>query len=342
MSTSDRKSDHVKISVSGDATYSISAGFDRYRFNHVALPECDLAELNTSIEFLGRSFSSPLFISSMTGGYAEGESINAIIARFCERNQLPFGLGSMRAMMEDEKWIPSFTIARKNAPNSFIAANIGAVQLRDGLNDAFVKRLVDVIDANAIIVHLNPLQELMQPEGDRNFKGIKEAINRLVEMSPVPIIVKETGAGISGAIARMLYHDCGIRVIDIAGSGGTSWAKVENLRRLDLDVASDAELFDNWGIPTVDCLMDIKAQHLPELVLISSGGVRNAHDILKSLCMGSQIAGMAAEVIKVIHNEGEIGLQQWFDRLQTQLRTTMCLLGIQNLNECGMHLLSRR
>lgn len=342
MSTSDRKSDHVRISVSGNASYSFSAGFDRYRFNHVALPECDLDEVNTDVFFLGHSFSSPLFISSMTGGYTDGEAINAIVARFCERNQLPFGLGSMRAMMEDEKWIPSFTIARKNAPSSFIAANIGAVQLRDGIHESFVKKLINVIDANALIVHLNPLQELMQPEGDRRFSGVKDAICSLVERSPVPVIIKETGAGISGTVARSLYHDCGVRVIDVAGAGGTSWAKVENLRRADKDAASDAELFNDWGIPTADCLMDIHAQHLPQLELISSGGIRTAHDIIKSLCMGSHITGMAAEVIKVIHASGEQGLQEWFDRLQHQLRMTMCLLGVKNVNECGMHLLSRR
>jgi isopentenyl-diphosphate Delta-isomerase len=332
----------VNISISGRADYGVSAGFDRYRFNHNALSECSLDQVDLRVHFLDNTFSSPLFISSMTGGYAEGESINAIIARFCERNQIPFGLGSMRAMLEDEQWIPSFTIARKNAPNSFIAANIGGVQLKEGLSRTFIDKLVDVIQANALIVHLNPLQELMQPEGDRNFEGIKEALTSLISMSPVPVIVKETGAGISGLVARELYHDCGVRVIDVAGAGGTSWARVENLRRTDEAVESDAQLFNDWGIPTVDCLTDIKAQHLPDLFLISSGGIRNAHDIIKSFCMGAHMSAMAAEVIKTIHSGGEEGLQLWYDRIQRHLKMTLCLLGVNSLNECGMQLLSRR
>jgi len=332
----------MNISASGEAQYDISGGFDRYRFNHVALPECNLDDIDLDTVFLGRAFSAPLFVSSMTGGYTQGESINAMIARFCERNKLPFGVGSMRAMLEDEQWIPSFTIARKNAPTSFIAANIGGVQLRDGLHPSFVKKMIDVIDANAIIVHLNPLQELMQPEGDRHFKGIKDAISALVETAPIPVIVKETGAGISGTVARELYHHCGVRVIDVAGAGGTSWAKVENLRRKDKERHSDAHLFDNWGIPTVDCLTDIKAQHLSDLELISSGGVKNAHDVLKSICMGATIGAMAAVVIKELLENGEEGLQRWFDELIRHLKTTMCLLGITSTKECGMHLLSRR
>ncbi len=275
----------------------------------------------------------------MTGGYAEGKTVNEILARFCEAHNLPMGIGSMRAMIEDPSLSATFTVVRKVAPNAFIAANIGGAQLLSGVDRNFVNSLIDPFGANAIIVHLNVLQELMQPEGDRHFSGIKDGIARLVELSQVPIIVKETGAGISGSVARTLYNDCGIRVIDVAGSGGVSWAKVENLRRDDAGIES--ELFNDWGQPTSQCLIDIKTQHLPELEIIGSGGIRTAHDVVKSLCMGAKMSGMAGELIKIVVNHGEDELHEWYDQFKRHLQFTLCLLGARNTRDLGMQLLRR-
>ncbi len=339
MATSDRKKAHVELTASGRADYLKSAGFEKYDFVHCALPEVSPSDVDISASILQRSFGSPLFVSSMTGGYAEGKAVNEILARFCQMHQLPMGVGSMRAMIEDPSLTGTFSVVRDVAPDAFIAANIGGAQLRTGVTPEFVKLLIDPIQADAIIVHLNVLQELMQPEGDRHFDSIKDGIRRLVDLSPVPVIVKETGAGISGSIARVLYHECGVRVIDVAGSGGVSWAKVENMRRLDSE--ADEALFDDWGMPTSHCLIDIKAQHLPALECIGSGGVRTAHDVVKCLCMGANMAAMAGELIKIVINGGEEELHRWYEQFKRHLRFTMCLLGCVRTGELGMHLLRR-
>lgn len=339
MSVSDRKKDHVDLTASGKADYEKKSGFERYDFVHNALPELDPNEIDISTSILGRTFSAPLFISSMTGGYAGATAVNRSIARFCERHSLPFGVGSMRAMLENKSLAETFSVVRDEAPTSFIAANIGGAQLIGGLSDTHLNLIVDTIQADAIIVHLNPLQELMQPEGDRNFRGVKEGIKHLVETANVPVIVKETGAGISGAVARILYHECGVRCIDVAGAGGTSWSKVENLRKTD--AGNDALLFDNWGIPTADCLIDLKTQHLPDLEIIASGGIKNVHDAVKSLCMGAKTAAMAGTIIQLLSNRGEAGLEEWYNEFTQHLRYSMCLLGAEKVADLGMHNLRR-
>jgi isopentenyl-diphosphate Delta-isomerase len=339
VATSDRKKAHVELTASGQADYVKSAGFEKYDFVHCALPELSPSDIDLSASLLQRNFGSPLFVSSMTGGYAEGKAVNEILARFCQTHNLPMGVGSMRAMIEDPSQTGTFSVVRDVAPDAFIAANIGGAQLRTGVTSALVQQLIEPIRADAIIVHLNILQELMQPEGDTHFDGIKDGIKRLIDLSPVPVIVKETGAGISGLTARVLYHDCAVRVIDVAGAGGVSWAKVENMRRMDSD--SDAALFNDWGMPTSHCLIDIKTQHLPGLEIIGSGGIRTAHDMVKSLCMGSSMTAMAGELIKIVVNDGEKELHKWYEQLKRHLRFTFCLLGTAQTEELGIHLLRR-
>jgi len=339
VSVSDRKKDHVDLTASGSADYEKKSGFERYDFVHNALPELGPDDIDTSVSILGRTFSAPLFISSMTGGYAGATAVNRSIARFCERHSLPFGVGSMRAMIENESLSDTFTVVRDEAPTSFIAANIGGAQLIGGLSDMHLNLIINTIKADAVIVHLNPLQELMQPEGDRSFRGVKEGITQLVESSSVPVIVKETGAGISGAVARILYHECGVRCIDVAGAGGTSWSKVENLRKSD--AGRDAILFDNWGIPTADCLIDLKTQHLPDLEIIASGGIKDVHDVVKSLCMGAQTAAMAGTIIRILIEIGDDGLEGWYQSFVQHLRYSMCLLGAASVSDLGMQNLRR-
>ncbi|MDZ7693426.1 MAG: alpha-hydroxy-acid oxidizing protein [Balneolaceae bacterium] len=176
MTIQERKKDHMDLTVSGEMAYDRSAGYEQFDFKHNALPEVNFDEVSTEASLLGRTFDFPLFISSMTGGYTEGGAVNATIAEFCEANNLPFGVGSQRAMLENPKEIESFSIVRDKAPSAFIASNIGGAQLIGGLSSTNLDLLIDSIKADAVIVHLNPLQELMQPEGDRNFKGIEEGI----------------------------------------------------------------------------------------------------------------------------------------------------------------------
>jgi len=334
LSTSDRKKDHVEITSSGAADYITTTGFEGFDFIHHALPEVNLEEIDLSTTFLGRVFPTPLFISSMTGGYADGTHINHLIARFCQSYDIPFGVGSMRAMLEDEKHIPTYAVVREVAPDAFIAGNIGGAQLINRWSEQWLDRMITSIRADAMIIHLNPLQELMQPEGDRHFKGIKEGIRRFVAECPVPVMVKETGAGISVTVAKMLVEECCVGIIDIAGAGGTSWSKVENLRTHSV---SDARYFDEWGIPTAECLLGFQQHPIPGLTLISSGGIRSAHDILKSLCMGARLVGLAGEIIKIIQQKGSEGLDAWYHELIRHLKISSCLLGVSSINSLGMH-----
>lgn len=330
MSIKDRKKDHVDLTAGRDMSYQIPTGFDQYYFAHNALPEVNVEEISTETSLLGHSFSFPLFISSMTGGYTDAGAVNAIIAQFCADYNLPFGVGSQRIMLEDSEAESSFSIVREKAPNAFIAANIGGAQLVGGLSKDHLQRLIGSIKANAIIVHLNPLQELMQPEGDRNFNGIEQGIQQLCEDTDLPVIIKETGAGISGAVGRRLL-EAGVDVIDVAGAGGTSWAKVENERSSNQNPDND---FNNWGIPTLECvtqLAKLKSEH--DFNLIASGGIRSSHDIAKSLCLGADFAASAQPVIKAIVNNGYDGLEQLFNQWESQLVTILTLLGCKSPSE---------
>ncbi len=334
-----RKKDHVELTVTEGTQYSQSAGFDQFHFNHNALPEVDFNEVTTEASLLGREFSFPLFISSMTGGYAEAGPVNAIIAEFCQEYNLPFGVGSQRAMLENISLTRTFSIVREKAPSAFIAANIGGAQLIGGFSKDSIMKLTESIEANAIIVHLNPLQELMQPEGDSNFKGVLNGIEQLFKDSHVPVIVKETGAGISKYVAERLLN-LGVQVIDVAGAGGTSWAKVENYRSSN---KNPNHSFDNWGIPTVQCLEEISTlQWGRSFELIASGGIRTAHDIAKSICLGATFSASAQPVIKAISEGGLEGLEQLFLIWQKDLKIILMLLGCTTVSELNRsHLLPK-
>lgn len=324
MTIQNRKKEHVDLSVNQDVSYRKSSGFDRFDFAHNALPEINTDEVHLSASLLGRPFSFPLFISSMTGGYSEAGAVNTIIAEFCENKDLPFGVGSQRVMLEDPSHENSFSVVRKKAPTAFIAANIGGAQLIGGMADNKLRRMIDSIEADAVIIHLNPLQELMQPEGDRSFKGIKKGIEDLVKKVSNPVIVKETGAGISKEVAEELL-DIGVSVIDVAGAGGTSWSKVENLRSNQTNPLHD---FNDWGIPTVDCIQQIETlRDKFSFQMIASGGVRSSFDIVKAMALGADFTASAQPVIKAIIQEGYEGLETLYDSWQKQARYILTLLG---------------
>ncbi|MEX0608345.1 MAG: type 2 isopentenyl-diphosphate Delta-isomerase [Balneolaceae bacterium] len=336
---SDRKKDHVELTVTDGTQYQKSPGFEAYQFLHNALPEVDFDEVSTEADLLNRSFSMPLFISSMTGGYADAGPVNSVIAEFCEANNLPFGVGSQRAMLEDDALASTFSVVRKKAPNAFICSNIGGAQLIGGLSSKHLKKMTDSIQANAIIVHLNPLQELMQPEGDRNFKGILNGIEQLVKDAELPVIVKETGAGISGYVARKLLN-VGVQVIDVSGAGGTSWAKVENFRSSN-EAANHG--FDEWGISTVESLRQLSSlQWERGFGIIASGGIRSAFDMAKSLCLGAHFTATAQPIIKAVIQDGYSGLEKLVQNYQKDLKTILTLLGCSEVSELNpSHLMKK-
>jgi len=326
-----RKKDHLEITRAGNAGYEKTAGFERYDFIHDALPEMDPEEITCETRFLNRWFGFPLFISSMTGGHHDALPVNAVIAAFCEKYNLPFGVGSQRAMLEDPSLAATFSVVRDEAPSAFIASNIGGAQLAGGLEKEKIALLVDSVRADAVIVHLNPLQELRQKKGDRNFSGIREGIRTLVSDVDIPVIVKETGAGLSPTVIEQLV-DCGVAAVDVAGAGGTSWGRVENIR----SGATEAHFTDNWGIPTVDCLLSSKEHVEDKCELIASGGIRSSQDIAKSLCMGAVIAATAQPIIKAVLDNGYDGLEALYKQWEDDFRLILCLLGCDRPTDLDM------
>jgi isopentenyl-diphosphate delta-isomerase len=327
--TSSRKKDHVDLCVGNDVAFRRkSTELELYEPEHNALPELDLAEVDTSIEFLGHRCSIPLLISSMTGGYAEAERINRELGEVCEQLAIPMGVGSQRQAIESSEHLESFRAARRAAPSIPIFGNIGGAEVARHADIDAIRRLADLIEADAFAIHLNPLQELMQPEGNPSFRGLLAGIEQLARASSIPLIVKEVGAGLSADVVRRLL-DAGVRYIDVAGAGGTSWAGVELLRRSD--AGSDEEFWD-WGIPTAEAIAG--ARPLCEAAgatLIASGGIGGPRDTVIAIALGAHIVGSARPLLKTLLDAGQSAL---LDKLQTwgrQLRGMMFLTGSRTI-----------
>ncbi|MEX1011251.1 MAG: type 2 isopentenyl-diphosphate Delta-isomerase [Balneolaceae bacterium] len=330
MSIQKRKKDHVQLTLGEDVNYLKSTGFEQYDFIHNALPETNFNEVSTHTSLLGRTFSFPLFISSMTGGYSGGVRVNSEIAEFCERWNLPFGVGSQRVMLEEPDTVKSFSVVRERAPEAFIAANIGGAQCIGGISEKDLDLLISTIRADALIIHLNPLQELMQPEGDRNFCGIEEGISDLVESCSLPIIVKETGAGISKETAHRLLK-CGVKGIDVAGAGGTSWSRIENLRKSPV---SEDSFFNDWGIPTSESILQVASLRSDfSFNLIGSGGIRTTADMVKAIALGANFTATAAPIIRLLHEGGIDKLEKQFHLWEEEMRMILTLLGCQSTDQ---------
>jgi isopentenyl-diphosphate delta-isomerase len=297
---------------------------------HNALPELDFEEIDISTTFLGNSFSAPLIIDSMTGGTDEAFLINKRLGQVAEKYGLGMGLGSQRAGLKSEKLVESYSIAREVAPNAFLIANIGGAQLSEGLSTLDILKIIEMIDANALAIHLNPLQELIQPEGEPRFKGILKKITSLANEIEIPIIVKEVGSGISADVALRL-ESSGIKSINIAGSGGTSWAGIEKIRadHQNENIKSRlGELFWDWGIPTaLSILLVSKSVKIP---IIASGGLRNGLEVAKCLILGSDLCAMAFPFLKKA-SQSEEELEIFTKLILTEIKSTMFLLGAGNI-----------
>jgi len=341
--TSSRKLDHLRICSEEDIERG-DAGFGDVRLVHNALPECDLRSIDLSTRFLGHDLKSPLFISAMTGGHPGTKEANARLARAAERFGLGMGVGSQRAALENPALADSFSVVRDEAPHAFLVANIGAVQLRDhGIE--WAEKAVQMIQADALAVHLNFLQEAIQPEGDHNAVGCFAAIEELCRDFKIPVIVKETGCGISAATARKCWG-AGIGAIDIGGWGGTSWAAVEAVRAGKGRSARDKALltlgqdFAGWGIPTVVSLAEVLATGGP---VIASGGVRSGLDVAKGLAFGADLCGMALPLLKPAM-ESDAALAHAIEAIHRELTVAMFLTGsakVADLKKAPVHLTGR-
>ena len=326
-----RKTDHLRINLENDVQSGLSTGLEKYRFIHEALPELNLEDVDISQIFFGKKLALPILISSMTGGTAEALQINVTLATVAELSGIAMGVGSQRVAMERRETQSSFQM-RKFAPNALLFANLGAVQLNYGLGVDDCRKAIEMIEADALILHLNPLQEALQPEGNTNFKGLLNKIETVCHSLEVPVIVKEVGWGISGNTARRLA-DAGVQVIDVAGAGGTSWSQVEKYRLKDEHHQIIAGAFKYWGIPTAESIQMV-AEAVPQVKIIASGGLKDGIDIVKCISLGALIGGMAGNFLKVAAKGTEETLN-FVNALAQEIQISMFAIGMKNLR--GLH-----
>jgi len=320
-----RKRDHLEpFRRGGVEARQVSSWLEHVHLIHSALPELSMEQIDLGARFCGRHFAAPLFITGMTGGTDEAGRINRELACVAQSLGIGFGLGSGRAMLVDPGLVQTYQV-REAAPDVFLAWNLGGVQLRHTPIDD-IRAALDTLAADALCVHLNPAQELMQPEGDRDFTGVLDAISALVTTLDRPVIVKETGAGISRRVGLAL-REVGVRHIDVAGCGGTSWVGVEVIRHQRQQDPEALALWD-WGIPTAAAVADLADSGLS---LIASGGVRTGLDAARALALGAELAGLAAPVLTAWFNEGAGGVERLLTSMLTGLRGAMLLTGCGDL-----------
>lgn len=328
--TQSRKADHIRICLEGDVQCDqVTTGLERYRFSHSGLPEIDRDGISLQTSFLGKSLQAPILVSSMTGGTDQARQINRILAEAAQAWGLAMGVGSQRVAIEQPDLANTFQV-RSIAPDILLLANLGAVQLNYACGIDDCRRLVEDLEADALILHLNPLQECIQPDGDTKFAGLLAKIEQLCAQLSVPVVVKEVGNGISGALAQRLAA-VGVAAIDVAGAGGTSWAKVERDRAQTTFQRQLGESFANWGIPTADCLVQVR-RLLPEVPLIASGGLQSGIDVAKALALGANLAGLARPLLQAACESPEC-LGDRLDLLLAELTTVMFCTGCGTVAE---------
>jgi isopentenyl-diphosphate Delta-isomerase len=292
---SSRKTDHIRINLEENVSSGLTTGLERYRFEHRALPEIDLEQVELGQTLFNRRVAAPLLISSMTGGTPEAGRINRTLAEAAQEKRIAMGLGSQRAALEHPELADTFQV-RSIAPDILLLANLGAVQLNYGVSIEDCQRAVDMIEADALILHFNALQEAVQPEGDTRFSGLLQKVEQVCRALPVPVIAKEVGWGFSETDARRLA-EAGVAAIDVAGAGGTSWSQVEMHRAETESQRRLAAAFIEWGIPTTEAILNVR-RAAPDLPVIASGGLRTGLDIAKCLALGASLGGMAGPYLK--------------------------------------------
>lgn len=328
--TQSRKADHIRICLEQDVQFhSNTNGLERYRFTHSCLPELDCSEIDLKTTFLGKHLGAPLLISSMTGGTEQAGIINRRLACVAQHYKIAMGVGSQRVAVEKPEVASTFAV-RSLAPDILLFANLGAVQLNYeyGLDQCL--RVVDLLEADALILHLNPLQECIQPKGDTNFRGLLDKISNLCALIPVPVIAKEVGNGICAAMAEKLLS-AGVAAIDVAGAGGTSWAKVESERAKTAMQRRLGMTFADWGLPTAECITSIR-EVAPLVPLIASGGLRHGLDVAKAIALGADIAGLALPFLQAA-TESEAALIALVEVLIAEITTVLFCTGNANLEQ---------
>ncbi|GAB6088967.1 type 2 isopentenyl-diphosphate Delta-isomerase [Spirochaeta dissipatitropha] len=326
-----RKAQHLDICID-EEQYNVEGGntrFSEVHFRHKPLPELMVDQVDSSMSFFGQQVRLPFFISSMTGGSEHGYALNKKLAQAAQEAGIAVGMGSIRILFRKPEVFDHFYL-RKIAPDVPIFANLGGVQLRD-MNGQEISEMLKRLEVSALAVHLNPGQELFQSDGDRDFRGVLDGIARFVEISPVPVIVKETGFGIDPDSAARLW-DAGVEYVNIAGSGGTNWISVESYRE-DPALKNAADEFHTWGTPTALILEALRSGKTAKHKILSSGGLRSGMDVAKSIAMGAEAAGFALPFIRAVHKDGVEGALNIIRHVGTVLHSAMVLSGSQNLEE---------
>lgn len=325
-----RKGEHLSLASGDGVEARISAGWDDVHLAHDALPQVDADDVDLSVDLLGHRLRSPLVITGMTGGHQAAREVNRILASAAERHGVAFGLGSQRAALRDASLVPTYSIAREAAPRALVIANIGISQLLDQPGEAALRAsdiatVIDMVRADALAVHLNYLEEMVQPEGQTRARGAERALAEVVRTCGVPVIAKETGAGIGRATALRLA-DVGVRALDVGGAGGTSFAAIEARRardRGDLHRALLGERFTDWGLPTAVAVVGAQATGLP---VIATGGVRSGHDAAKALALGATAVGVGRPLLQAALR-GDGAVDDWLAQFDLELRTAAFLTG---------------
>jgi len=333
LATTDRKAEHIELAAD-PAMQRGDGGFDAWIFEHRALPGMALEEVDTSVDFLGRTVRAPILVSCMTGGTDEAAEINRNLATAAEACGLPMGVGSQRAVLEDAERGQGFDV-RDFAPTVPILANLGAVQLNYGFGLAECRAAVSMVSADALVFHLNPLQEALQPEGQTDFRELLARMGEVAVRLDVPVIAKEVGCGISARVARDLLS-VGIRIVDTAGWGGTSWARIEGERAGE---PSLGEVFTDWGIPTPEAIRTVAA--VGGVTVIGSGGLRSGVDVAKALALGAQMAGMAFPFLVAARDSTERVVEVMERRIR-ELRIAMFCAGARTVEQLRSLPLTRR
>jgi isopentenyl-diphosphate Delta-isomerase len=318
---SDRKLEHLKLCSKCDVEYKQKkTGFNDIELIHKALPQIDKEEINLETEFLNKKLDAPIIITGITGGHPASRALNKELARAAEQLKIAMGMGSQRAAVENSELESTYTVIRDEAPSTFIIGNIGAPQIE------YAQKSADMMELDAIAVHLNPLQEAIQPEGDVNGEKYLEQIELTSQSLDIPLIIKETGAGIKREDAVAL-EKAGAAAIDVAGSGGTSWAAVETYRSKD---RSMGDLFWDWGIPTAVCTVEVT--NSVSIPVISSGGIRSGLDMAKALALGADAVGIALPLLKEAY-QGHAAVIRKLNKFTEELKVAMYLVGASNLKE---------
>jgi len=323
-----RKEDHIHINSQEDVKSSNTTGLEKFRLIHQALPEINLSDVDTSISVFDKSLSFPLMISSMTGGTKKALGINQILANSAQKYNIAIGIGSQRIGIEEDARMETFNI-RKNAPDILLFANLGAVQLNNTITIDDCKKAVDAIGADALIFHLNPLQEALMEDGDTNFFGLLNKIEQVCKHLSVPVVVKEVGWGISAQTAKRLV-EAGVKAIDVAGAGGTSWSEVEKFRATNPLLKRVAGGFRAWGIPTAETIVKIR-EELPDILLFASGGLKSGIDITKCIALGANLGGIARGFLIAALDSQEV-LDTYIEELLLQMKIVMFAIGAENVD----------